>query len=170
MESVDYLIIVASMEQNVKLANSVQEQLKSLDQSSKIIDIVALDLPMYTSKREDEDGIPEAISSLVEEMRAAKAYIFVAPEYNYSIPPTLTNFIAWVSRVGDDFRVLFSEKAILNATFSGGGGADVLNAMRAQFTKLGAMVMPREILANYAKPLNAQSLQKTLSQLIRSAL
>jgi len=167
MESVDYLIIVASIEQNMKLAHSIQEQLGSLDQSSKIIDIVALDLPMYTSKREDEDGIPEAISSLVEEMKAAKAYIFVAPEYNYSIPPTLTNFIAWVSRVGDDFRVLFSEKAILNTTFSGGGGADVLNAMRVQFTKLGAMVMPREILVNYAKPLNAQSLQKTLSQLIK---
>ena len=48
MESVDYLIIVASIEQNMKLANSIQEQLGSLDQSSKIIDIVALDLPMYT--------------------------------------------------------------------------------------------------------------------------
>jgi len=167
MASVDYLIIVASIEQNMKLANSIQEQLGSLDQSSKIIGIVALDLPMYTSKREDEDGIPEAISNLVEEMKAAKAYIFVAPEYNYSIPPTLTNFIAWVSRVGDDFRLLFSEKAVLNATFSGGGGADVLNAMRVQFTKLGAMVMPREVLANYKKPLNTESLKKTLSQLIK---
>ena len=167
MESVDYLIIVASIEQNMKLANSIQEQLTSLDQSSKIIDIVALNLPIYTSKREDEDGSPEAINTIVEEMKEAKAYIFVSPEYNYSIPPTLTNYIAWVSRVGDDFRVLFSEKAILNATFSGGGGADVLNAMRVQFTKLGAMVMPREVLTNYAKPLNAESLKKTLSQLIK---
>ncbi|MDF1883100.1 NAD(P)H-dependent oxidoreductase [Sulfurimonas sp. SAG-AH-194-C21] len=167
MDTVDYLIIVASVEQNMKLANSIHEQLKTLEQSSKIIDIVALDLPMYTSQREDVDGIPEVISSLVGEMKRAKAYIFVAPEYNYSIPPTLTNFVAWVSRVGDDFRVLFSEKAILNATFSGGGGADVLNAMRVQFTKLGAMVMPREVLANYAKPLNAESLEKTLSQLIK---
>ena len=169
MESVDYLILVASIEQNMKLANSTQDQLGAVEQSSKVIDIVALDLPMYTSKREDEDGIPEVIGSLVEEMKHAKAYIFVAPEYNYSIPPTLTNFVAWVSRVGDDFRVLFSEKAILNATFSGGGGADVLNAMRVQFTKLGAMVMPREVLVNYSKPLNAESLQKTLSQLIRSS-
>lgn len=122
---------------------------------------------MYTSKKEDEEGIPEVIGSLVKEMKDSKAYIFVAPEYNYSIPPTLTNFVAWVSRVGDDFRVLFSEKAILNATFSGGGGADVLNAMRVQFTKLGAMVMPREVLVNYSKPLNEESLQKTLSQLIK---
>lgn len=167
MESVDYLIIVASIEQNMKLANSIHEQLQSLEQKSKIINIVALDLPMYTSSREDKDGIPEVISSLVGQMKSAKAYIFVAPEYNYSMPPTLSNFVAWVSRVGDDFRVLFSEKAVLNATFSGGGGTDVLNAMRVQFTKLGAMVMPREVLVNYAKPLNAASLQKTLAQLIK---
>jgi chromate reductase, NAD(P)H dehydrogenase (quinone) len=167
MQTVDYLIIVASVEQNMKLAHSIHEHLGALEQTSKIIDIAALDLPMYTSTAEDEDGIPEVINTLVTEMKSAKAYIFVAPEYNYSIPPTLTNFVAWVSRVGDDFRVLFHEKAILNATFSGGGGADVLNAMRVQFTKLGAMVMPREVLANYAKPLNAESLEKTLSQLIK---
>lgn len=169
MPSVDYLIVVASIEQNMKLAKRIEEQLEALEQSSKIIDIVALDLPMYTSKHEDEEGIPETITHLVEEMKHAKAYIFVAPEYNYSIPPTLTNFVAWVSRVGDDFRVLFSEKAVLNATFSGGGGTDVLNAMRVQFTKLGAMVMPREILSNYSKPLKVESLQKTLAQLIKFA-
>ncbi|MDF1878121.1 NAD(P)H-dependent oxidoreductase [Sulfurimonas sp. SAG-AH-194-C20] len=167
MKTVDYLIIVASSEQNMKLGNSIREHLEILEKTSKIIDIVSLDLPMYTSQKEDKDGIPKVISSLVEEMKSAKAYIFVAPEYNYTIPPSLTNFVAWVSRVGDDFRVLFSEKAILNATFSGGGGADVLNAMRVQFTKLGAMVMPREVLANYAKPLNTESLEKTLLQLIK---
>lgn len=167
MKTVDYLIIVASVEQNMKLAHSIHEQLHTLGKTSKIVDIIGLDLPMYTSKEEDKSGIPKVIEEVVQDMKGAKAYVFVAPEYNYSIPPTLTNFVAWVSRVGDDFRVLFTEKAVLNATFSGGGGADVLNAMRVQFTKLGAMVMPREVLANYAKPLKPESLEKTLSQLIK---
>ncbi len=166
MKNIDYLIIVASINENMKLAHRIENELTALSQSSKVIDIVALNLPMYTSKRE-EDGIPESIVSLTEEMQATKGYIFVAPEYNYSIPPTLTNFVAWSSRVGDNFRVLFSEKAVLNATFSGGGGMDVLSAMRVQFTKLGAVVMPREVLTNYGKPLNLESLQKTLKQLIK---
>ena len=167
MKNVDYLIIVASVNENMKLAHRIESELTALSQSSKIIDIVALELPMYTSKREEEDGIPESITTLIEEMQATKGYIFVAPEYNYSIPPTLTNFVAWSSRVGDNFRVLFTEKAVLNVTFSGGGGTDVLSAMRIQFTKLGAVVMPREVLTNYGKPLNVESLQKTLKQLIK---
>lgn len=167
MQTVDYIIVVASVEQNMKLANSIEEKFSEMGKSSKVIDIIGLSLPMYSSVSEDKVGIPEVIAGVVEDMKSAKAYIFVAPEYNYTIPPTLTNFVAWVSRVGDDFRVLFNEKAVLNATFSGGGGADVLNAMRAQFTKLGAMVMPREVLANYAKPLKIESLEKTLSQLIK---
>jgi len=167
MQVVDYYIVVASIEQNMKLAHTIQENLNKLQKTSKIIDIVSLDLPMYTSKKEDEYGIPEVLSSIVEEMKQVKAYIFIAPEYNYATPPTLSNFVAWVSRMGDDFRALFSEKPVLNATFSGGGGSDVLNAMRVQFTKLGAMVMPREILVNYGKPLNPESLEKTLLQLIK---
>ena len=166
MKNVDYLIIVASVNENMKLAHRIKSELTTLSQSSKIINIVSLELPMYTSKREEEEGIPQSISALTEEMQTAKGYIFVAPEYNYSIPPTLTNFVAWSSRVGDNFRVLFSEKAVLNATFSG-GGTDVLSAMRVQFTKLGAVVIPREVLTNYGKLLNVESLQKSLKQLIK---
>ena len=166
MEPVEYLIIVASTNENMKLAKSIEESLIKEKKSHKTIDIVSLNLPMYTSKAE-ENGIPSVVLDLVEVMKSAKAYIFVSPEYNYTIPPSLSNFVAWVSRVGDDFRVLFSEKAILNATFSGGGGSDVLNAMRTQFTKLGSMVMPREILVNYSKPLNKESLDKTIKQLVK---
>lgn len=100
-------------------------------------------------------------------MGHAKAYIIVAPEYNFTIPPSLTNLVAWVSRVGDGFRELFSEKPILIATFSGGGGDDVLNAMRVHFTKLGAVVILGQILTNYSKPLEGDSLHKTLQQLIK---
>ena len=91
----------------------------------------------------------------------------MAPEYNYSIPPSLTNLVAWVSRVGDDFRILFQEKPIMLATYSGGGGADVLNAMRVQFTKLGGIVMPRQILTNSNAPLSEHSLKQSIIQLIK---
>ena len=47
-------------------------------------------------------------------------WVICAPEYNGSIPPILSNFIAWLSISGDDFRNLFNGQPIAIATFSGG--------------------------------------------------
>jgi len=38
--------------------------------------------------------------------------------HNFSLPPVLLNAIAWVSRVGGDFRKLFTLKSIQLATSS----------------------------------------------------
>ena len=54
------------------------------------------------------------VASVEQKVKSSKAYIFEAQESNYFIPLALTNFVAWVSRVGDDFRVHFHGKAILN--------------------------------------------------------
>lgn len=159
-----YLIFVASLNENMKLANILKEQLKTLGSDSKIINLVDLNLPMYDSFKENHDGIPPKILELIEEMKLVNGYIFVSPEYNYSLPPVLVNTIAWISRVGDDFRELFTLKTIQLATHSGGGGSDVMNAMRAQFTKLGSIVMPREIITTYQTPLRTHSSERILKQ------
>jgi len=41
-----------------------------------------------------------------------------------------------------------------------------MNAMRAQFTKLGSIVMPREIITTYEKPLRDESSKRILEQFI----
>lgn len=161
-----YLIFVASLNENMKLANILKEQLNSLGKQSEIINLVDLNLPMYDSFKEEHDGIPTKVNELIEQMKNADGYIFVAPEYNYSLPPVLVNTVAWISRVGDDFRELFALKTIQLATHSGGGGADVINAMRVQFTKLGSIVMPREIITTYQTPLRSDSSERILKQFI----
>lgn len=161
-----YLIFVASLNENMKLANILQKQLKELNQNSEIINLVELDLPMYDSFKEEHDGIPKKIFPIMEKMREADGYIFVSPEYNYSLPPVLVNTVAWISRIGDDFRELFTLKIIQLATHSGGGGHDVMNAMRNQFTKLGAVVMPREIITTYQIPLKEESSAKIIKQFV----
>lgn len=161
-----YLIFVASLNMNMKLAKALHKQLEELGEQSEIINLVELNLPMYDSLKEERDGIPTQIELLVKKMKEAKGYVFVSPEYNYSLPPVLVNIIAWVSRVGDDFRELFSLKLIQLATHSGGGGSDVTNAMRSQFTKLGSLVMPREIITTYQIPLNEESSFKILKQFV----
>ena len=160
------LIFVASLNENVKLAKTLKEQLESLEKKSVIINLVDLSLPMYDSSKEEKDGIPQKVNSLIEQMNQAQGYVFVAPEYNFLPPPVLLNTIAWVSRAGNDFRELFTLKPIQLATSSGSGGNDVSNAMRTQFTKLGAIILPRDIVVTYQKPLNKESSQRILKQFI----
>ena len=160
------LIFVASLNENMKLAGVLKRQLESLGKKSKIINLVDLELPMYDSYKEEHDGIPAKINDLIDEMKKADAYVFVSPEYNFSLPPVLVNAIAWVSRVGEDFREVFTLKTIQLATHSGGGGSDVSNAMRTQFTKLGSIVMPREIITTYKSPLKEDSSERILKQFV----
>ncbi|ADG91899.1 NADPH-dependent FMN reductase [Arcobacter nitrofigilis DSM 7299] len=158
------LIFVASLNENMKLAKNLQEQLKSEKLESEIINLVELNLPMYDTLKEQNDGIPTKIHELSEKMNKAEGFLFISPEYNFSLPPVLVNTIAWLSRIGDDFRALFALKKIQLATHSGSGGQDALNAMRTQFTRLNAIVLPREILTTYTKALDVESSQRIISQ------
>lgn len=162
-----YTIFVSSLNENMKLASMLKNQLEDLECKVEIINLVNLDLPMYDSLKEEKDGIPDGIVSIVKIMEQSQGYIVISPEYNYSTPPVLTNFIAWVSRASDDFRKVFNEKFILLATHSGGGGNDVINTMRSQFTKLGSIVMPREIITTYQKVLELENSEKIIKQFIK---
>jgi len=158
------LIFTVSLNENMKLALKIQEQLNSFGKESEIINLVNLDLPMYDSNKEEKDGIPSQINVLVQKMESSEGYVVVSPEYNASIPPVLANFITWVSRTSDDFRKLFTLKIIQLATHSGSGGANVSNVMRSQFTMLGSILMPRDIIATYKAPIKEDSLNKIISQ------
>lgn len=160
------LIFVSSLNENMKLATNLQGQLKELGKESEIINLVDLNLPIYDSLKEERDGIPSQIDDLITKMEGTSGYLFITPEYNFSLPPVLVNTIAWVSRVGDDFRELFTLKTIQLSTHSGGGGSDVTNAMRSQFTKLGSIVMPREIITTYKNPLRPESSKNILTQFV----
>ncbi len=158
------LIFVASLNENMKLAKLIEQKLQNENKEVEIINLVDLQIPMYDTKKEELDGIPKKIIDLEKKMVAAQGYVFVSPEYNFSLPPVLVNMIAWISRIGDDFRKLFMMKKILLASHSGSNGQDVLNAMRNQFTRLGAVVAPREILITYEKNIAEESLQRILKQ------
>lgn len=161
-----YLIFVSSIVKNVELSELIEKKLKALGKETKIINLVELDIPMYDSFKEEHDGIPKKIEELIPLMENAQGYVFVSPEYNFSLPPVHVNAIAWLSRIGDDFRKLFTLKYIQLATHSGGGGQDVCNAMRTQFSKLGSIVMPREIIATFQNEVREDSVERILKQFV----
>lgn len=158
------LIFVASLNENMNLANMIKDKLDNKKINSKIINLVELNLPMYDTLKQEKNGIPTVALDLAKQMEESTAYIFVSPEYNYGVPPVLVNMIAWISRIGDNFRALFTLKKIQLATHSGSNGQDLLNALRSQFTRLGAVVMPREIITTYEKKCKVDSLERILSQ------
>ena len=161
-----YLIFVSSLNENVKLAKLIKKEIENNDKEAKIINLVELELPLYDTHKQEYDGIPSQVLEISDMMEKASGYVFVTPEYNYSIPPVLTNFVAWLSRSSEDFRKVFIEKFIQLATHSGANGTDVLNAMRIQFTKLGAFVMPREIETTYTKSFDEHSDIKTIKRFL----
>ena len=144
-------ILVASVNKNMELALNIQEVVIELEAKSEVINLVALNLPMYTSILEDEKGIPTEVTDLAAKLLSFDAFIIVSPEYNGSTPPVLNNAIAWVSRVGDDFRGIFNQKFVAIASHSGGGGMRGNDAVRGIFSYVGANVLSREILTNFGK-------------------
>ena len=100
-------------------------------------------------------------------MDLADAWVVIAPEYNGSIPPVLTSAIAWLSVQGDDFRNLFNGRPIAMASFSGGGGMELLLSLRIQLTHLGAQVVGRQLMSNHNKPAKDESIQDLLERLLQ---
>ena len=159
-------ILVASVNKNMELALNIQEVITELEAKSELVNLVALDLPMCTSIVEDEKGIPKEVTELAIKLLAYDALIIVSPEYNGSMPPVLNNAIAWVSRVGDDFRAIFNQKFVALASHSGGGGMRGNDAVRAMFSYVGANVLSREIINNYSKPYKRDTVVSVVEELV----
>ncbi|HIP27801.1 MAG TPA: NADPH-dependent oxidoreductase [Sulfurovum sp.] len=159
-------ILVASVNKNMELALNIQEVVIELGAKSEVINLVALDLPMYTSIVEDEKGIPQEVKDLATKLLTYDALIIVSPEYNGSMPPVLNNAIAWVSRVGDDFRAIFNQKFVAIASHSGGGGMRGNDAVRAMFSYIGANVLSREIINNYSKEYKKDTVVGVMKELV----
>lgn len=159
-------ILVASVNKNMELSQNIQEVVTELNAACEIINLVALDLPIYTSIQEEEKGIPDKAEALASRLQTFDAFIVVSPEYNGSMPPVLNNTIAWVSRVGDDFRAIFNQKFIALASHSGGGGMRGNDAVRAMFSYIGANVLSREIINNYSKPYKKETVVSVVHELL----
>ena len=164
--SPDLLVISASNGENLKLADRFAAQAKALGQTAEVLDLTTVDLPLF-SPRAQERGTPAAVAPLQTQLINAPRWVICAPEYNGSIPPSLTNAIAWLSVQGDDFRSLFNGRPVAMATFSGGGGMELLLSLRIQLTHLGAQVVGRQLLSNHAKPPQDASIIDLLQRLLQ---
>lgn len=91
-------------------------------------------LPLYNADLET-DSPPEEVKALRSSLAGADAFLFVSPEYNYSVPGPLKNAIDWASRAEES---PFSGKpvALMGATQGMWGTVRMQLAFRPIFQSL----------------------------------
>lgn len=158
------LILSVSSGKNLELAHAFEAEAIAQGLSVEHMALPELHLPLYDSLNHESDA-GDGLLKLVQALRQHKGLVICAPEYNGSIPPVLSNAIAWLSVSTEDFRALFNGRPVALATHSGGGGQKVTLAMRQQLSHLGSTVLGREVLSNSQKAANPEAITAVISQL-----
>src|ERR1700674_3689441 len=100
------------------------------------------DLPMYNYDL--EDARPPAVVRFTNEVAAADAVLFVAPEHNRSIPAVLKNAIDWGSRPYGRNSWAGKPAAITGTSPGAIGTAIAQQHLRQVLGDLGALIMGGE--------------------------
>ena len=164
-DSKDLIIISASCGKNLELSQKFQEKSIELKINSEILDLTTFNIPLFNPRFHTKENIPVEIIEIKEKLFASETWIICAPEYNGSIPPILSNLIAWLSISGDDFRNLFNGQPIAIATFSGGVGLELLTSLRIQLVHLGSQVLGRQLLSSFNKPVDIKTIEDIIKRL-----
>ncbi|MXG24105.1 NADPH-dependent oxidoreductase, partial [Escherichia coli] len=77
----DVLVIAASNGENLKLAQRFVDEAKAQGKSADLLDLTTLDLPLFTPRVKDQ-GIPDGVRPLHEQLMGAPRWVICAPEYN----------------------------------------------------------------------------------------
>jgi len=160
----NFLMITATSGTNLELAERFADVAREKGHDAEVVDLATMELPMFTMARSNSDEAPD-VSGLTEQMDRADAWIVLAPEYNGSMPPTLNNALAWLSRDWKNFRSLCTGRKVGLATHSGGGGQHVIMAMRQQFSFIGADVIGRSCVSGRNKEANPETIEAMIDNL-----
>lgn len=101
-----------------------------------------LDLPLYDDSMPTLEHMPDAVQKLAKDMIAADGIIIASPEYNWSMPAALKNYIDWISILRP---IPFENKTalLLSASPSRRGGLQGLMQLRVPLEALHCHVFTR---------------------------
>jgi len=104
-----------------------------------LIDINDYEMPIFSSDRENESGIPQLAHDFLNKIKQADAVMISFAEHNASYTAAYKNLFDWASRI--DAKVYQGKPAVLLATSPGPGGAgNVLAAAKASAPYFGLEV------------------------------
>jgi chromate reductase len=109
------------------------------DAQIDLIDLNDYEMPIYSSDRENESGIPQLAHDFYNKISAADAVMISFAEHNGSYTAAYKNLFDWTSRI--DAKVYQGKPAVLLATSPGPGGAgNVLAAAKGSAPYFGLEV------------------------------
>jgi FMN reductase len=105
-----------------------------------LADVRALDLPLYDPDR-PLDSYPATLSWLIQEARAADAYMLCSPTYHGTISGSLKNVLDALEFLGQDTPPYFGHK-VVGLIGLGGGAHNVINSLHHAARTLNGLVAP----------------------------
>ncbi|WP_315780992.1 MULTISPECIES: NAD(P)H-dependent oxidoreductase [unclassified Bradyrhizobium] len=170
---------------NARLAAAAAYRFVQADADVTRISLADFPLPIYDADLEAGSGVPRAAIDLKRMIDAHDGVLLVTPEYNGSVPPLLSNAIAWLSRVDEPPEgrgAVFRGRpfAIAAASENRFGGARALSALRLMLTACNATVIPNQLALAFADnayndmdrlrlPADVNALDALVRQLIETA-
>ena len=147
------------------------------DELAVKVDIDALDLndfeiPLYSSQREEEGGIPQLAHDFYNRIAAADGLIVSYAVHNGHYTAAFKNIFDWCSRI--DKKVFQNKPKVALATSPGkGGGASVLKAVLDSASHFGADIKGSLSVPSFSENFDVQTEQlcnPVLAQELRTAL
>jgi chromate reductase len=83
-------------------------------------------IPLYDGDVEANEGVPQTVQSLKDQIAAANGLLLVTPEYNNGIPGVFKNAIDWLSRPPADIPRVFGNRPVAIIGASPGGFGTIL--------------------------------------------
>jgi NAD(P)H-dependent FMN reductase len=162
------LILTGTKNSNYSLGKNLLDLINQNNYNVNLSSLEDFNLPLFVAsdyevlKQKHLNDIKRITDLLVK----SDGLIICSPEYNGSIPPIITNAIAWISVTTEYWRDAFSNKIGLIATSSGGPAINYNTAMKNQLEHLGMVIMPRMISVSSSNPFKKESASKILKQFL----
>ena len=127
------------------------------EKSVQLIQLTDHDIPIYSQKIEEGDGIPKAIKELFQLFTKADGFIIASPEHNGLISSFLKNIIDWLSRIDQNF---FGDKPVMLMSTSPGemGGSSHLQILKNLIPRWGGNLSSIYSLGDFNNKFDVDSL------------
>jgi len=150
MSSTRILVFAGSIRTSAfsgKLTAAAAKELALNDADVTIISLIDYPLPVYDGEFENDKGVPQSAMQLARQIAAHQGVFIATPEYNNSLPPLLTNTIAWISRIKRDEIDFRGRVYGLGSTAPGpvGGARALIDLRKIAIAGMGAIVIPEKI-------------------------
>ncbi len=128
---------------NRKLLAVVVEATRTAGGEVTLLDLNDYVMPLYHGDLEDEHGMPENATKLVELIVKHEGLLIASPEYNSQMTPLLKNTIDWCTR-GDENPFRGRVAAVVSASPGIFGAIRSMTLARQLLTHLGCHVLPAQ--------------------------